>query len=116
MAPTNSQSPQPGISRLGSTPDKDSEPPATAPVPAPYDVAVPRAAPGNAQAQNIVEEDPGKDHLPVIVLGALLGAVTIALFAGRTALLIGICTAVHNAVSEWSHNLALFLLCVENRD
>ena len=83
QGPTPSQSPQAaGISRLGLTPGEQLAPPTAAPAPAPHDVAAPAAAPGNAQAQNIVQEDPGKDHLPVIVLGALLGAVTIALLAG----------------------------------
>lgn len=42
----------------------------------------PAAAPGDAQAQNIIQTDPVKEHTPVIVLASLLGAVVAAMLAG----------------------------------
>ena len=82
-APATAVLPPASLIRLGSSQQQLSSVAAPAPGSQPPDPG-PAAAPGHAQAQNIINDNASKDHLPVIVLGALLGVVIAALLAGTT--------------------------------
>ena len=87
MNPTSKPLVQAPTSKPSSSPRQTARASATPSAPAPgpdHADDGPAAAPGNVQAQNIVQDDPHKDNLPVIVLGSLLGAAVAALLAGIT--------------------------------